>query len=142
MLWALHVWDKFRIRKEFPIKNASITGILDFAIIASKALFFPIVCVIKAQDHNMLQGLAQAYLQLRSCYELGKKAFEIGGQQNMKYPFYFYGTVTTVKEWYFIRYNGETWVLSQPMFVKDINDKDGIKQVSSYLYNILMYVSK
>ena len=45
LLLALPVWDKFTLGLEYPVKNASITDTLDFAIIAFAPLL-PIVCVI------------------------------------------------------------------------------------------------
>ena len=137
LLSALPVWDNFTMGLDYPLKNTSISGILDFAIIAY-ASYPSIVCVNEAKDADMIQGRAQAYLQMRSCYEFSKKAFEVDGQQNMKYPFYVYGIVTNVVEWDFIRYDGETWVQAETKHISSSLDKDGIKEVLSYVYNILM----
>ena len=57
----------------------------------------------------------------------------------MKYPFYVYGIITNVVEWDFIRYDGETWVQSESKRIDSLHDKDGVREVLSYAYNILKY---
>ena len=141
LLSPIPVWDKFDYRMEFAFKNALVTGILDFAV-TPRGWPTPVVLLIQAKDYNVEQGFAQTYLQLQSCYELGKEEIRVDDQQNMNTPFYVYGIVTTVSAWYFIRYDGAKWVHSKPVVVEDRQHRDGIKKVISNIYNILIYQSK
>ena len=54
----------------------------------------------------------------------------------MDSPYYVCGTVTNVFSWHFIRYDGANWTQSEPLNVKDREDKDDVKRVMSNIYNI------
>ena len=138
LLNPLPIWDKFDFRVEFPIKNALVTGILDFAI-TTQWKPTPLVLFNEAKDYDLEQELSQAYLLLQSCYESGKEELKIDGQLNLNTPFYMYGIVTTISTRCFIRYDGTKWVHSEPVYVEDRLHRDGVKKVISNIYNILLY---
>ncbi len=114
---------------EYFVKNEQFGGELDMVIHAYTPTKIPVVCIVEAKKNDINQGRAQLYPQLKICHDLAKKV------ENWNHPVY--GVISTVKEWIFVRFDGEDWLESPSFMVSSARDRDGIQKVIESFYKII-----
>jgi hypothetical protein len=148
------VWIKGGLRWNTVLKDTVITGLLDYAYVASTGLFTPIVSIIEATDGKIVHGRAQNYVQLLSCYDLAQKSYlklmaakhrGVSEKQLLKdFSLCTYGVVSSVSEWLFVRFDGKEWLETSviPVTPNFEADRENIKKILTILYSILMHQSE
>lgn len=131
------------------VPDTAITGLIDFGYVASKGLYSPILCILQAKDIGIVQGRAQNYVQLLSCYDLAQKSYcrpmfmvdqtvcGVSEKQLLKnFLLCMYGVVSTVKEWIFVRFDGKEWLETDDIHITPDfkeEDKESVRQVATIL---------
>jgi hypothetical protein len=115
----------------YPVKTEEFGGPMDIAIYATTPSRMPVVYIVEAKKHNIDQGRAQLYPQLKVCYEEAKK------EEKWDHPIY--GVISTVNQWVFVKYDGNEWLEARSLMIASFDDRQGVEKVVEALFKILNY---
>jgi hypothetical protein len=122
-----------RLEYEHFIKDEQFGGQIDMVVHADTLSKLPVVYIVEAKKNDINQGRAQLYPQLKICHELAKK------EENWDHPIF--GVISTVKEWIFVRFDGEKWLESNPFYISSENDRHSIEKLIEGMYKIMLHQS-
>jgi hypothetical protein len=129
LLLAIPFETRIRLVNKLDVSDNEFQGKLDVAWCSNSASKIPVMLLLLGNlDEECIQlARSRMYAQLHV-----SKQIAVESQWNHS----IYGVMTSVKEWIFVRYDGDKWTESDSMFITNGEDHAGLSRVMNNLFKI------
>jgi hypothetical protein len=121
---------KLAYEHSFPRQRNDSWGAVEFVLCANTAKGSPVAKIIQAKQRDFERARGQLYVEIHLSF-----------LQNLEYDkkadFPIFGAMTDASSWIFVRYDGKSFVESEPFLIKSVNDEAGIKAVFNLMVDII-----